>query len=92
MLCFCVLGRLLSYEKQYPRIKTLVEQLQETCMKSSHFFPLTSCLDLGGPEIYRKIFDSEVESLATRKSSDGTVIICGLRNGSIIIFDLETGM
>ena len=92
MLCFCVLGRLSSYGKQYPRIKTLVEQLQETCIKSSYFLPLSSCLDLGGPEISRKTFGWEVYSLATRKSSDGTVIICGLRNGSIIIFDLETGM
>ena len=88
MLFFCVSGRLLSCEEKYPRVKTLIEQLRETC----HLVPVSSCLDLGGPEIFRKIFDIPVWSLATRKSSTGTVVICGLENGSIIIFDLETGM
>ena len=89
---FCVSGRLISYEEKYPRVKTLIEQLRETVTKTRHLLPVSPCLDLGGPEISRKILDSKVDSLATRKVSTGTVVICGLRNGSIIIFDLETGM
>ena len=89
---FCVSGRLISYEEKYPRVKTLIEQLRETGKKTCHLLPVSPCLDLGGPEISRKEFDSAVYSLATRKSSTGTVVICGLGNGSIIIFDPETGM
>ena len=88
----CVSGRLISYEEEYPRIKTLIEQLRETGTKTCHLLPVSPCLDLGGPEISRKIFDSCVFSLVTRQSSTGTVVICGLENGAIIIFDLETGM
>ena len=89
---FCVSGRLISYEEKYPRVKTLIEQLRVTCKKTCHLVPVSPCLDLGGPEISRKEFDSAVCSLATRKGSTGTVVICGLDNGSIIIFDPETGM
>ena len=89
---FCVSGRLISYEEKYPRVKTLIEQLRETGKKTCHLLPESPCLDLGGPEISRKIFDLDVYSLAVRKDSTGTVVICGLRNGSIIIFDPETGM
>ena len=92
MLLFCDSGRLLSYEEKYLRVKTLMEQLREIGTKTCHLLPVSSCLDLGGPEISRKIFHSEVYSLATRNSSTGTVVICGLGDGSIIIFDLETGM
>ena len=92
MLFFCVSGRLLSCEENYPRVKTLIEQLRETGTKTYHLVPVSSCLDLGGLEIFRKIFDLPVLSLATHRSSTGTVVICGLADGSIIIFDLETGM
>ena len=88
----CVSGRFISYEEKYPRIKTLIEQLRETCTKTCHLLPVSSCLDLGGPEISRKIFDPGVLSLATRKRSTGIVVICGMENGAIIIFDIETGM
>ena len=89
---FCVSGRFISYEEEYPMVKMLIEQLRETCTKTCHLVPVSSCLDLGGPEISRKQFDSTVFSLATRKGSTGTDVICGLANGPIIIFDLETGM
>ena len=89
---FCVSGRLISYEEKYPRVKTLIEQLRETGTKTCHLLPVSPCLDLGGPEIFRKRFGSAVYSLATRKSSTGTVVICGLLYGSIKIFDPETGM
>ena len=90
-ICPQLLGRLLSYEKEYPRVKMLIQQLLESGTKTCHLLPFSSCLDLGGPATFRKKFHSGVESLATRKSSTGTVAICGLEDGAIIIFDLETG-
>jgi hypothetical protein len=85
-------GRLQSYGDEYPTIKALLEQLLETCTKTRHLLPLFSCLDLGGPEISRKSFESPVRSLAaSNASAAGTRVICGLENGSIIIYDLDTG-
>ena len=83
-----LLGRL--YGKQHLIEKELVQQLQETCTKSCYLLPISPCLDLGGPEISRKTFGCGVCSLATCNSSADTVIICGLRDGSIRMFEQES--
>ena len=87
-----VIGRLLSYAGEYRSVKTLTEQIRGTCTKTCHLVPLSSCFDIGGGEISRKNFNSPVWSLATSNASAGTLVICGLQNGSIIIYELETGM
>ena len=89
---FFVSGGLISYKEKYPRVKTLIEQLQETATKICHLVPVSSCLDLEGPEMFRKIFNLRAYSVATRRSSTGTVVICSAEESPIIIFDLETGM
>jgi hypothetical protein len=73
-------------------VKKLLEDVRETCGKTCHLLPLFSCLKLEGAEIFKKNFDSGVLSLATCTTSTGTLAIAGLRNGSIHIHELETGM
>ena len=90
-LC-CVIGRLLSYAREYARVNTLTKQIQETCTKTCHLLPLFPCLDIGGREISRKNFNLRVRSLTTFNASGDTFVICGLENGSIMIYELETGM
>ena len=92
MIYIRVIGRLLSYAEEYRSVKTLTEQIRGTCPKTCHLLPLSSCFDIGGGEISRKNFNSPVWSLATSSASAGTLVICGLENGSIIIYELETGM
>jgi hypothetical protein len=93
MLYICVLGRLLSYASdECPSVKKLLEDVRETCGKTSHLLPLFSCLKLEGAEIFKKNVGSQVRSLATSNGSTGTIVISGLRNGSIHIHELETGM
>ncbi len=92
LLCIFVLGRLASYADEYPRVNKLLEHVREICAKTCYLLPLFSCLELGGPEISRKYFESEVCSLATSHTSAGIIVICGLKNGSINIHELETGM
>ena len=92
LLCISVLGRLASYADEYPRVNKLLEHVREICAKTCYLLPLFSCLELGGPEISRKYLESGIWSLATCTTSPGTVVICGLRNGSINIHELETGM
>jgi hypothetical protein len=88
----CILGYLLSYVDKYPCVNKLVKDVRETCTKSCHLFPLSSWLELEGPEVFTKNVDSEVMSLATSNSSTGTIVISGLANCLIKIHDLETGM
>ena len=93
LLYICVLGRLLSYASdECPSVKKLLEDVRETCGKTCHLLPLFSCLKLEGAEIFKKNVGSGVCSLATSTSSTGTIVISGLRNGSIHIHELETGM
>ncbi len=92
LLCIFVVGRLASYADEYPRVNKLLEHVREICAKTCYLLPLFSCLELGGPEISRKFLESEVWSIATSNTSAGTIVICGLENGSIKILELETGM
>ncbi len=86
------LGRLQSWAEKYPRVKKLLEHVREKCTKTCSLLPLFYCLEVGGPEISRKKFESRVYSLATSNTSAGTIVISGLINGSIKIHELETGM
>ena len=88
----CVIGRLLSYAGEYRSVKTLTEQIRGTCTKTCHLVPLSSCFDICEGEISRKNFNCDVCSLVTSNALAGTLVICGLGNGSIIIYELETGM
>ena len=92
LLCISVLGRLASYADEYPRVNKLLEHVREICAKTCYRLPLFSCLELGGPEISRKYFESAVRSIATSNTSAGTIVICGLYDRSINIHELETGM
>ncbi len=90
-MLICLLGRLQSWAEEYPNVMKLLKPLRELCMKTCHLLPLFSCLEVGGPEISRKNFESTVLSLATSNTSAGTIVISGLDNGSIKIHELETG-
>ena len=89
---FCFIGRLLSYADKYPNVNMLLQHAREMCVKGSHLLPSFSCLEVGGPEISRKNFKSRIYSLAMSNTSSGTIVICGLGNGSVTIHELETGM
>ncbi len=91
LLFLCFLGRLQSWADEYPNVKKLLKSVREMCMKTCHLLPLFPCLDVGGPEISRKNFESDVWSLATSNTPAGTIVISGLGNGSIKINELETG-
>ena len=92
LLCIFVVGRLASYADEYPRVNKLLEHVRRISAKTCYLLPLFSCLELGGPEISRKYLGSAVSSIATSNTSAGTIVICGLANGSIKILELETGM
>ena len=91
LLFICLLGRLQSWADEYPNVKKLLKSVCEMCMKTCHILPIFSCLEVGGPEIYRKNIESGVYSLATSNTSAGTIVISGLENGLIKIYELETG-
>ncbi|CAB4001189.1 WD40 repeat domain-containing [Paramuricea clavata] len=86
-----LLGSLLSYVDKYPCVNKLVKDIRDTCMKSCHLLPLSSWLELEGPEVFTKNVDSPLLSLVTSNSSTGTIVISGLANGLIKIHELETG-
>ena len=91
LLFICLLGRLQLWANEYPNVKKLLKPVPEMCTKTCHLLPLFSCLEVGGPEISRKNFESPVYSLATSNTSAGTIVISGLQNGLIKIHELETG-
>ena len=91
LLFICLLGRLQSWADEYPNVKKLLKPVPEMCTKACHLLPLFPYLDVGGPEISKKNFESMVWSLATSNTSAGTIVISGLENCSIKIHELETG-
>ena len=75
-------------------MKSLLDQVHETCEKTCHLLPLFSCLsEPVGPliKIVTK-FGDFVYALATYVSATGTNVVSGVGNSLIKIHELETGM
>ncbi|XP_046845637.1 apoptotic protease-activating factor 1-like [Xenia sp. Carnegie-2017] len=84
-----LLGRLLSYEEQFPRVKLLL-----SCATTCHLVPLFPCLsDPTGPleKIFRKHCD-KVLALVTTVGPSGLIVISASKDCLIKVHELETVM